>query len=88
MFRQKQCGSLSGPGIINMRGNKIKWQSDRSGTIGDEIPTKPCKPVKEMNERTIELIEDMFETMYESNGCGLAAPQVGVRKRIVVIDVG
>ena len=48
-------------------------------TIGDEILTKPCKPVKEMNERTIELIEDMFETMYESNGCGLAAPQVGVR---------
>ena len=47
-------------------------------TIGDEILTKPCKPVKEMNERTIELIEDMFETMYESNGCGLAAPQVGV----------
>ena len=45
-------------------------------TIGDEILTKPCKPVKEMNERTIELIEDMFETMYESNGCGLAAPQV------------
>ena len=57
-------------------------------TIGDEILTKPCKPVKEMNERTIELIEDMFETMYESNGCGLAAPQVGVLKRIVVIDVG
>ena len=56
-------------------------------TIGDEILTKPCKPVKEMNESTIELIEDMFETMYESNGCGLAAPQVGVRKRIVVIDV-
>ena len=56
-------------------------------TIGDEILTKECKPVKEMNERTIELIEDMFETMYENNGCGLAAPQVGVRKRIVVIDV-
>mgnify|MGYP002795576677 CR=1 FL=1 len=45
-------------------------------TIGDEILTKPCKPVKEMNERTIELIEDMFETMYEANGVGLAAPQV------------
>ena len=49
---------------------------------------KKCKPVKEMNrERTLELIEDMFETMYESNGVGLAAPQVGVRKRVVVIDV-
>ena len=55
--------------------------------IGDEILTKACKPVKEMNERTEELIEDMFETMYENNGCGLAAPQVGIRKRIVVIDV-
>ena len=48
-------------------------------TIGDEILTKECKPVKEMNERTLELIEDMFETMYENNGVGLAAPQVGVR---------
>ena len=56
-------------------------------TIGDEILTKECKPVKEMNERTLELIEDMFETMYENNGVGLAAPQVGVRKRVVVIDV-
>ena len=56
-------------------------------TIGDEILTKPCKPVKEMNERTIELIEDMFETMYEANGVGLAAPQVGVLKQIVVMDV-
>lgn len=56
-------------------------------TIGDEVLNKVCKPVKEMNSRTKELIEDMFETMYNENGCGLAAPQVGVRKRIVVIDV-
>ena len=56
-------------------------------TIGDEILTKECKPVKEMTERTAELIEDMFETMYETNGVGLAAPQVGIRKQIVVIDV-
>ena len=56
-------------------------------TIGDEILTKECKPVKEMNERTLELIEDMFETMYENNGVGLAAPQVGILKQIVVIDV-
>ena len=42
-------------------------------TIGDEILTKECKPVKEMNERTLELIEDMFETMYENNGVGLGA---------------
>ena len=56
--------------------------------IGDEILNKKCKPVKEMTDRTKELIEDMFETMYEANGVGLAAPQVGILKRIVVIDVG
>ena len=55
--------------------------------MGDEILAKKCKPVKEMNDRTMELIEDLFETMYESNGCGLAAPQVGILKQIVVIDV-
>lgn len=54
--------------------------------LGDAVLTKPCKEVKEMTDRTKELIEDMFETMYESNGCGLAAPQVGILKRIVVID--
>ena len=56
-------------------------------TMGDEILTKKCKVVKEVNERTLELIDDMVETMYESYGVGLAAPQVGVLKRIVVIDV-
>ena len=55
--------------------------------MGDDILTKKCKPVKAMNERTMELIEDMFETMYQANGCGLAAPQVGVLKQIVTIDV-
>lgn len=55
--------------------------------MGDEILAKKCKPVKAMNERTQELIEDMFETMYEANGCGLAAPQVGILKQIVTIDV-
>lgn len=54
---------------------------------GDEILRKKCKPVTKMNERTRELIDAMFDTMYESNGVGLAAPQVGVLKRIVVIDV-
>ena len=48
--------------------------------IGDEILNKECKPVKEMTDRTRELIEDMFETMYEANGVGLAAPQVGIFK--------
>lgn len=54
--------------------------------MGDDILNKKCKPVKEINERTLDLIDDMFETMYESNGVGLAAPQVGILKRIVVID--
>ena len=55
--------------------------------IGDEVLTKTCKEVKEMTDRTRELIEDMLDTMYEANGVGLAAPQVGILKRIVVIDV-
>lgn len=54
---------------------------------GDEVLTKKCKEVTEMTPRTRELIEDMLETMYEANGVGLAAPQVGILKRVVVIDV-
>lgn len=56
--------------------------------IGDDILEKQCKAVPKMTLRTKILIGDMLETMYESNGVGLAAPQVGVLKRIVVIDVG
>ena len=55
--------------------------------MGEEVLLKKCKPVTEMTPRTRELIEDMLDTMYESNGVGLAAPQVGGLKRIVVIDV-
>lgn len=55
--------------------------------IGDEVLNKTCKEVKEMTPRIRELIEDMLETMYEANGVGLAAPQVGVLRRIVVVDV-
>ncbi|MGN0395014.1 MAG: peptide deformylase [Coprococcus sp.] len=55
---------------------------------GDGVLRKVCKPVKEMSYRTSILIDDMFETMYDANGVGLAAPQVGILKRIVVIDVG
>ena len=54
--------------------------------IGDEVLTKKCKEVKEMTPRIKELIGDMLDTMYEANGVGLAAPQVGILKRIVVID--
>lgn len=55
--------------------------------IGDPILEKKCKSVMEMTPRIRELIDNMFETMYDANGVGLAAPQVGVLKRIVVIDV-
>lgn len=54
---------------------------------GDDVLRKVCKPVTKMTERLSQLIDDMFETMYEANGVGLAAPQVGVLRRIVVIDV-
>lgn len=53
---------------------------------GDEVLTKQCKEVTEITPRIKDLIEDMLETMYEANGVGLAAPQVGILKRIVVID--
>lgn len=55
--------------------------------IGDPVLNKVCKEVKEITDRTRELIDDMFDTMYEAGGVGLAAPQVGILKRIVVIDV-
>lgn len=54
--------------------------------IGDEILNKKAKPVKAMTPKIEELIEDMLDTMYEANGVGLAAPQIGVLKQIVVID--
>ena len=56
--------------------------------LGVEILKKQAKEVTEMTPKIEELIDDMFETMYDANGCGLAAPQVGIRKRIVVIDCG
>ena len=54
--------------------------------LGDEVLTKKCKTVKSITPRILQLIDDMFETMYEAGGVGLAAPQVGILKRVVVID--
>ena len=54
--------------------------------LGDPILSKKCKPVREITPRIEQLVSDMFETMYDAEGVGLAAPQVGVLKRIVVID--
>ena len=56
--------------------------------LGDEVLTKQCKEVTKMTLRTKILIQDMLDTMYKALGVGLAAPQVGVLKRIIVIDVG
>ena len=49
---------------------------------------KVCRPVEKFDERLGELLDDMAETMYQANGVGLAAPQVGILRRVVVIDVG
>lgn len=54
--------------------------------LGDDVLTKKCKEVKIMTPRVSTLIKDMFDTMYEANGVGLAASQVGILKRIVVVD--
>lgn len=55
--------------------------------IGDDILYKNAKEVKEITDKVRELIEDMLETMYAADGVGLAAPQIGILKRIAVIDV-
>ena len=55
--------------------------------VGDRVLTKKCRPVEKMTPRISELIDDMFDTISEANGVGLAAPQVGILKRIVVMDV-
>ncbi len=54
----------------------------------DEVLRKKCKPVKEITPNLLTLLDDMADTMYEANGVGLAAPQVGILKRAVVIDIG
>ena len=55
--------------------------------IGDEVLRKVCRPVDKITPRTLTLLDDMVETMRAANGVGLAAPQVGVLRRIVVIEV-
>lgn len=55
---------------------------------GDPILRKKCREVDQINERLLTLIEDMKETMYDADGVGIAAPQVGILKRLYVIDIG
>ena len=57
-------------------------------TEGDPILRKVCREITESNDRLRELVENMIDTMYEANGVGLAAPQVGILKRVAVIDIG
>lgn len=57
-------------------------------TEGDPVLTKVSRPVTEMTPKLCTLIFDMLDTMYEEMGVGLAAPQVGILKRVVTIDVG
>lgn len=56
-------------------------------TVGDPVLTKKCRPVVKFDDRLAQLIDDMKETMRNANGVGLAAPQVGVLRRLVVIEV-
>lgn len=55
--------------------------------MGDPVLSKECKRIDQMTERLAILIDDMLDTMYEANGVGLAAPQVGILKQLVVIDI-
>ena len=56
--------------------------------LGDDVLRKKCRAITMIDKKTHELLDDMAQTMYAANGVGLAAPQVGLLKRIVVIDVG
>lgn len=55
---------------------------------GDDVLRKKCREIDEIDDRLLTLIEDMKETMYDADGVGLAAPQVGILKRLFVIDIG
>ena len=55
---------------------------------GDEVLRKKCKPVEAIGKREMIILQDMADTMYEADGVGLAAPQVSILKRVVVIDIG
>ena len=56
--------------------------------LGDDVLRKPCKKQEKFDKRLWELLDDMADTMYKAEGVGLAAPQVGILRRVVVIDIG
>ncbi|WP_315077157.1 peptide deformylase [uncultured Clostridium sp.] len=55
---------------------------------GDSVLRKKCREVEKIDERLVTLIKDMLETMYDADGVGLAAPQVGILKRLFIVDIG
>ena len=57
-------------------------------TVGDPVLNKTCRPVTKFDDRLATLIDDMIETVHDANGVGLAGPQVGVLRRVVVVDTG
>lgn len=57
-------------------------------TEGDDVLAKKCRPVERFDDRLAQLLDDMAETLHLANGVGLAAPQVGILRRIVIVDVG
>lgn len=57
-------------------------------TDEDEVLRKKCKEVPEITDKILELLDDMADTMYNADGVGLAAPQVGILRRVIVIDIG
>lgn len=57
-------------------------------TEGDERLRKNCRPVTDFNERLATLLDDLYETMSQANGVGIAAPQVGILRRAVIVDIG
>ncbi|MFX4261672.1 peptide deformylase [Pelotomaculum propionicicum] len=56
--------------------------------IGDEILKEKAKPVKSISSNIIKLLDNLADTLYNAKGAGLAAPQIGVSKRVVVVDIG
>lgn len=74
--------------IIRVEEDKCKMATRQIRLAGDPILSKVCKEVKELTPMLETLIDDMLDTMYEANGVGLAAPQVGILRRIAVIDIG
>jgi peptide deformylase len=75
--------------LISVREKEKKEMALRTIRVeGDEVLTKVSRPVDKMTPRIHDLITDMLDTMYDAMGVGLAAPQVGILKRIVVIDIG